>query len=351
MGNKVETTENYHRVPVKRKNKDDVIRTIDISKEEGIKALYAAKRKVILTYLFQKSKWTLKEAKRWVEQNKINQNYMKKKEGHIKGYVKEVKKDGTLTAVIASDETKDRHGDVLKADGWKLENFKRNPVIQWAHDPTVPAIGKVEEIEVSKGKLMFKPRFAVKASKKAKEVYELYKEGILNAFSVGYRELERDAKGDTTEMELLEISAVNVPANPNALVLAKQKGLNTDLIEEPKDDEKEESYKCQCLDCGHKFTSEKHCRESKCPECGSTDVRRANRPSAEAYMEDIDKKLDKIENNVQDLADGFKHLEPKKKQGREERLEAEVSEVLRTAQGVDKVNESLIKKLKGLLNE
>ncbi len=230
----------------------------------------------------------------------------------IKGYV-EKNEDGVLTVAVASSEKEDRHGDVLKSTGWDLENFKRNPVIQWAHDPTTPAIGKVEEIEVKDNKLYFKPKFAVKASKLAREVYELYKEGVLRAFSVGYRELERDSKGDTTGMELLEISSVNVPANPDALVMAKQKGLNTDLIEEPKEDKEEKE-------------------ETK-------------------FYSTINKRLDNIEQSMKDLADGFKHLEPKKKQGRKEQIKGEIADTLRAAQGVDKVNESLIKKLKGILNE
>jgi len=38
-----------------------------------------------------------------------------------------------------------------------------------------------------------------------------------------------------------------------------------------------DSYSCECLDCGHKFTSEEHCADSKCPECGGK-CRRSDRP-------------------------------------------------------------------------
>ena len=38
-----------------------------------------------------------------------------------------------------------------------------------------------------------------------------------------------------------------------------------------------EQYSCECLDCGHKVTSDKHCRDFKCPKCGG-EMRRANRP-------------------------------------------------------------------------
>jgi len=63
-----ETKEKYHHVPVANKKKGNPIRTIDIGK--GIKALYDTKRKRVVTYLFDITKYTMKEAKRWAEQHK-----------------------------------------------------------------------------------------------------------------------------------------------------------------------------------------------------------------------------------------------------------------------------------------
>ena len=61
----VETTETRHRIPVSKKKKDSVIRTIKIT--EGVQALYDANNKSILSYLFDKDKYTMKEAKKWVK--------------------------------------------------------------------------------------------------------------------------------------------------------------------------------------------------------------------------------------------------------------------------------------------
>jgi len=61
----VETTENYHRIPVAKKKKNAWIRTITISK--GIKALYDAKNKVVVTYLFSVKQYSMKEAKDWIK--------------------------------------------------------------------------------------------------------------------------------------------------------------------------------------------------------------------------------------------------------------------------------------------
>lgn len=55
-------------IPIrKRKANDDVV-TLTISRAEGIRALYAKDRKVILTYLFDKEHgWTMENAKSWAE--------------------------------------------------------------------------------------------------------------------------------------------------------------------------------------------------------------------------------------------------------------------------------------------
>lgn len=69
-----EKTDNYIRIPTgKRKKKDSKVRTIDVSSDKGIKALYDAKNKIIITYLFDVNKWTMKEAKEWVKKNKSSE--------------------------------------------------------------------------------------------------------------------------------------------------------------------------------------------------------------------------------------------------------------------------------------
>ena len=59
----------------------------------------------------------------------------------------------------------------------------------------------------------------------------MVKEGIINTVSVGFLPLERD--GNTfTKQELLEISFVNVPANPEAIGLAYSKGISDSTMKE-----------------------------------------------------------------------------------------------------------------------
>ena len=67
-----ETTENYHRIPVSdevRKHKGHKLKTITVSKNEGITALYCVTCKKIITYIFDREKWTMTEAKKWVKEH------------------------------------------------------------------------------------------------------------------------------------------------------------------------------------------------------------------------------------------------------------------------------------------
>lgn len=43
------------------------------------------------------------------------------------------------------------------------------------------------------------------------------------------------------------------------------------------DNSLKDKFDCECVDCGHKMKSEKHCNDLKCPECGGQ-MRRAGRP-------------------------------------------------------------------------
>ena len=85
-------------------------------------------------------------------------------------------------------------------------------------------------------------QFASDANPMAKIAYGLYRGGYLNAASVGFIPLEWRNGAKTgeparvyTRQELLEVSAVGIPANPNALVMALKSGAveQSDLRELP----------------------------------------------------------------------------------------------------------------------
>lgn len=137
----------------------------------------------------------------------------------LKGYL--TRKEGEILG-IASTESFDRDGESIKQAGWDLSNFKQNPVILVGHNYQEFPVGKATDIFVEDGKLLFKAVFS-ESTQKAKEAYQLVKEGILSAFSVGFipREYDNNDASIITKAELLEISIVPVPSNPEAVVMAK----------------------------------------------------------------------------------------------------------------------------------
>jgi hypothetical protein len=148
---------------------------------------------------------------------------------------------------IASSENVDRDGDIIRADGWDLTPFSKNPVFLWSHDPTVPPVGKVVNSFVDKANknLVCDVQFGSiselspggQPSEHAKfvdTIYNLYKNAYLSAVSVGFQPTKMvpvdDGDVDTPDWMkghdiksacLYELSAVAIPANPDALVMAR----------------------------------------------------------------------------------------------------------------------------------
>ena len=119
----------------------------------------------------------------------------------------------------------DRHGDVVCADGWRLDAYRENPVLLWAHDYRHPAIGRAVSVWSEPHRLLAKVEFAPSAF--AQEVAALYAAGFQWGVSVGFRPIRWEERRDSRtggfiglkylEQELLEVSAVPVPANRSAL--------------------------------------------------------------------------------------------------------------------------------------
>jgi HK97 family phage prohead protease len=131
----------------------------------------------------------------------------------------------------------DRQGEVVVQDGWKLDEFLKNPVILWAHDHWQPAIGKIVELSKTAIGLEGAIQFAAQEYEFAKTIYNLYKSGFMRAFSVGFQndKYEIDQEKDIIylkENTLYEISAVNIPAN--AAALAYSKGIEMSPLEQLK---------------------------------------------------------------------------------------------------------------------
>ena len=136
--------------------------------------------------------------------------------------IKEIGENGSFK-VVASDETIDRSGEVIKISGWELWNFMKNPVIIANHIYKVEnIIGKATSVYVEDNKLIVEWVFA--ETELAKDVKTLYDGGFIKTVSVWFIPKERDPneRNIITRAELLEVSFVPVPCNPNALSLGKE---------------------------------------------------------------------------------------------------------------------------------
>ena len=125
--------------------------------------------------------------------------------------------------VVMSTNSQDRHGDIVEQD-WDLKNFKKNPVFLDSHNynSIEHIIGKVNKIKVKDGQLVGEIEFALD-NPKGMLAYNLASKGFLNATSVGFIPQEFSDDGKIMKSELLEDSAVSVPANQEALFEKKLK--------------------------------------------------------------------------------------------------------------------------------
>ena len=134
-----------------------------------------------------------------------------------------------------SKEVVDRDGDILRASGVDFSNYMKNPVFLSFHNSREFPLGKVTKFWVEGNEVKAVVYFPTleelstdpnNASEKAKLVdftYHCYKTGMLNAVSVGFipvEWIETDNGYDILKWELLEFSAVAVPANQDAIAQA-----------------------------------------------------------------------------------------------------------------------------------
>ena len=156
----------------------------------------------------------INDAKKSVPADSI-MNPMDKRTLRLKASVS-AKADG-IYRFIGSTAAVDRVGEVVEQN-WNLENYKKNPVILYGHDQTGLPIGKAVNVAVENGALTFDVKFVpAEVYPFAGTVEAMYRDGFLNAVSVGF--IPTDIDGNTIKSaELLELSAVPVPANHEALM-------------------------------------------------------------------------------------------------------------------------------------
>ena len=178
--------------------------------------------------------------------------------------IKEVDMEKRILRIVATDETPDRDGDIIRVKGWRLENYLKNPVFIWSHDyRSVPLAAAIKvERKRSPWRIVLSHRFpTLGLNPFADMILNLYNEKIINAGSVGFipdewkdinpSDLElNDARNspdgirrrvkwgrEYLSQELLEHSGCAIPANPSALqesvksMAGKYKSLGDNLLD------------------------------------------------------------------------------------------------------------------------
>jgi len=137
-----------------------------------------------------------------------------------------------IRGCVFSDESIDSHDSIIKADGWDLSRFKKNPILLWAHkgskswDPARPqdVLGTVEA-RIDGKRLVGDLHFLEEGiNEQADMVFRQMAAKVLRAFSVGFRgkewHWEKMTGGEVLIIDkaiLVEVSVLPLGSNENAL--------------------------------------------------------------------------------------------------------------------------------------
>lgn len=140
----------------------------------------------------------------------------------------------TLIVKISTSDV-DRSGDIVVPKGVILDNYLTNPVVAAFHRYNEPAIAKTLEIKVADDFILAKLEFVPEGKYPLADIlYEQYKGGFMNAWSIGFRPMEYEEIPNGgykfLKWELFEYSAVLVPDNQNALTVMRSKGISDEDI-------------------------------------------------------------------------------------------------------------------------
>ena len=154
--------------------------------------------------------------------------------------------DSSLSWFRASTNDVDRHGTIIEPRGIDTENFSANPVFMWGHDaygdsgpPDLEnVLGRVAEYKSTDQAFDIGVEWA--SHDRATMARDLVRAGFLSAVSVGFipdaeSMSTRSVNGSDVPVyertELVEVSLVPVPSNPNAIALMR--GLRLPVFSQP----------------------------------------------------------------------------------------------------------------------
>lgn len=124
----------------------------------------------------------------------------------------------------------DGNGNIADVAGWDLARYRSNPVVFFNHFWQDTPIGRTVGLQITPDRIEATIELAPTAL--AQEIATLIRDGYIRGASPGWRptdyEVRRDGNGHflgihSHRQELIEASIVGVPANPEALRVARLK--------------------------------------------------------------------------------------------------------------------------------
>lgn len=150
--------------------------------------------------------------------------------------IRSIDEENRTVEFVASDNTVDSYGTVLPSDKWDLKRYEKNGIIGYQHQ-VYGDYGNVDPDDVlghgqafvEDNKLIVKATFEpADINQKADKIFKKIQFGSIKGVSVGFQPTKPGHWGDKEKgedpdvyyfegQELIEVSVVNIPANPNAV--------------------------------------------------------------------------------------------------------------------------------------
>lgn len=127
----------------------------------------------------------------------------------------------TMSVVITA-RRQDRDGDVVEPAGLNFSAYLKNPVVLWAHALDSTPVGRTVAVRVEDEQVIATVQFA--DTDMGRELFDLYRQRYLSGWSIGFIPITTAPLESPTghgvrilTAEVVELSAVPVPSNPDAL--------------------------------------------------------------------------------------------------------------------------------------
>ena len=147
------------------------------------------------------------------------------KSGTRSAFVRSIDSAARTLEAVASTEAVDSYGTILRCspESVDLARFNANPVLLAFHDDNAFPVGQCLNVRVEGGQLLFTASFD-DITDNDRAVWAKYEARTMRGFSVRFIATEQQTSKidgrdvvEYTRWELLEISCVPIPANPEAL--------------------------------------------------------------------------------------------------------------------------------------